>query len=341
MTRAVSAKCPECGARLKIDPGLPQARCEFCGTTSVIQRGKAPPAPPTGAPQHPVIHVGTGFRWWILLPALLPVVLGLGITAFVTRAVQQATGDVASGVDLSGLAASNSEHLQWVGNRQPMLADVNGDGVADPVGWVRFLENGNTADHLAAFDANTGARLWATPQITDASSNHLAHAAIAGDKLVVADTVGVMRSFALGNGQSVHATQLGERAKRLCAGPSGSVLVDTTDERRLAFNLATGQLTPVGSGDREQPCKPLWSDEPGTLPGLFIDGRTFHAGNPLPEIDGMSVQRVLRPAEGGNAYALGYRTPGTGVPTAAEFVPTAASGRRQPKVVPVWLGAVP
>src|SRR5687767_3509443 len=55
MARLVAAKCPNCGAALKLDPSAQWVTCAYCSTSSFIQlTGRpAPPVPPPG----PLIYV--------------------------------------------------------------------------------------------------------------------------------------------------------------------------------------------------------------------------------------------------------------------------------------------
>lgn len=97
--------CPNCGAKLNVDPASPQATCQYCNTTSVIQRGNKPagklpqwqPPPgaqiPYGAPQMHVpvpmvIHVpqarfSTLWIWITLLGVLVPVAVTM-VPVFMT-----------------------------------------------------------------------------------------------------------------------------------------------------------------------------------------------------------------------------------------------------------------
>jgi DNA-directed RNA polymerase subunit RPC12/RpoP len=85
MSKLVSAKCPECGAKLKIDPSQAEAKCEYCGAVSRVEDKKkakaAPPPPQTpGMTYQPVIRVSSGASWswifWIIFPIIM--VFGVG-----------------------------------------------------------------------------------------------------------------------------------------------------------------------------------------------------------------------------------------------------------------------
>ncbi len=348
MAKLVNTKCPECGARLAIDPEKDQARCDYCGAVSRVEhrRHKAPPPPP-GSPIQPVIRVGAS-AGTVLVAVIVPIIITLfigGMTAF------QLSG--AGGPGSGGSAGQSfGEHMQWIASKQPMLVDLTGDGAADPVGWIRFLgSRGGSMDHLAAFDAVTGDRLWTTPQITDGSQTHEARAALAGDKLLVADPTGMLHAHYLGTGQRVWTAMIGERVLRICDGGPGQVRVEKKDEHQVTVALATGQLAPAGPVDKAAPCGGLWTDVPGNAPSAFLAGDTFDNVVVQPVIPGMDVARVVVEPGTGTYLAIGSRKPGTAVPVAARYAPPARApdgGKRggsawmdKPEVTPTWLAAIP
>lgn len=347
MARIVKTACPECGARIQFDPAGVEAKCEYCGAVSRIERSK-PPRPGTAemprVDGRPVVYapkaVGGAVVAVIVIAGVLPVVIG-AIVAGVAMS-RAASGAIASGPGAGGSAGQGiAEHMQWQGNRRAMLADVNGDGALDPIGWVRFLDGSVSNDHVAAFDAATGSRLWLTPPLADGSQSYNAKAALAGDKLVVADPAGALRAFSLANGQLVWSGVLGERAERLCGAGDGSVRVETADKRALVAALATGQITPGGAVERGAACDGIQTaDGPAGLFSSLAGGTWDEGGIVNPEIAGMDVGRVVVDAVTGARVALGDKRPGTRVPMAALYDPPGARDRKR-KATARWLTAIP
>lgn len=73
--------CPNCGAKLSVDPGLPHATCQYCKTTSVIQRGNKPAKlpqwqPPAGAALPP------GSPYGAPMPQMVPMVIRVPRSSF-------------------------------------------------------------------------------------------------------------------------------------------------------------------------------------------------------------------------------------------------------------------
>jgi hypothetical protein len=342
MARIVKTDCPECGARLQFDPEGTEAKCEYCGAVSRIEKQKPPKGQEAPHTHGPVVYVPKANNAWIafiVLPIVLSMVIGGGVMTKVFSAVGGAAG---GGPGAGGTAGQGLlEHMQWQGSFQPMFADVNRDGAPDPIGWIRFLQDSSTMDHLAAFDAVTGNRLWMTPPITDASQSYNAKAVLADDKLVVADPTGVLRAFSIYNGQLVWTAMLGERADRICGGGAGLVRVETTDKRALSVALATGQITPAGTVERETPCTGVQSADRGeSLYSRLVGGTWNEGGEENPEIAGMDVEVVVVDAVSGAHVALGGKSPGTRVPTAALYDARGLNQNNR-KATPRWITAIP
>ena len=339
MARIVKTSCPECGARLQFDPEGTEAKCAYCGAVSRIEKQKPPKGEAPVRTQGPVVYVPRASYAWIAF-IILPIVLSMAIGGGV---MTQVFGGIAGGGPGAGggVGQGTLEHMQWQGNYQPMLADVNGDGVADPIGWVRFLEGASTTDHFAAFDAVTGARLWLTPAISDSSQSYNARAALSGDKLVVADPTGLLRAFSIFNGQLVWTAMLGERADKICGAGAGFVRVETTDKRVLTVALATGQLTPSGTVARETPCVGVQTaDGKESLYSRLAGGTWNEGGVMTPEIPGMDVEIVAVDAVSGAHVALGQKNPGTRVPMAALYDPRGVTENKRDAAAR-WMTAIP
>jgi DNA-directed RNA polymerase subunit RPC12/RpoP len=361
-----TAKCPECGARLEVDPSQSEVRCEYCGAISRVEDKKksarqAPPPPQSSnAPAQPVIRVNSGasLTWlWIVLPVFIGLSSMGGVLIPLMRGVS-GIGEAADGI-ASGAGQLAGDRIQWVGNRQAMLADLTGDGVADPIGWVRFLGDGTTG-HVAAFDAVSGRRLWQTPSVGDSSRASKCRAALAGDKLLIADSTGVLNAYATGNGAQAWSVPLGERVERFCGAGGGWVRVEKKDEQQVLVNPATGQTSPGGEVKDDGQCGGLWTDVPGRGPRVVTRGDTFDNEIVQPIIEGMNVDSVAVDFGSSTYVALGGKNPGTAVPMAAAYAPprpeddgkkkgkrrhrrrpTKPSWMNKPEVSPKWMTAIP
>lgn len=352
MAKLVNAKCPECGAKLKVDPTQAEARCDYCGAVSRVEDKKKAPATPLpaqtpGASYQPVIRVSSGFRWMWIFWIIFPIIMVFGVGGATMFQVFGSMGEMFGGGGPGsggGAGQSFGEKMQWIANKQPMLIDITRDGVADLVGWVRFQNMGSSADHIAAFEATTGNRLWTTPQLTGTSGTNQARAAVAGDKLLLGDPTGVIKAFSVYNGQQVWTAMLGERVERICGAGQGHVRVEKKDKQAVTVALATGQITPAGQAD-EQLCSGVWTDVPGETAGVRTGGDTFDEWIKQPEIDGISVGKVVADFGSPTWVAVGSRKPGTRVPTAAAFPAPKSIGKgswmKKKKAQPLWVAAIP
>ena len=344
----IKSKCPECGARMKVDMQAEFARCEYCGTTARIADKKKPPPKPTPhAPKapEPVIWVSTGrsFAWTWIFSALLP----LAIFGFVFYTTASKTplgnmfglGDGKSSGPGSGSSVGQSfgEHMQWVSHKQPMLADLTGDGVLDVIGWTRFLNmgGGTTYDHLGAFDPVKQQRIWDTGPLGDSSNTSKMRAAMIADKLLVADAGGMLKAYSLANGALVWQAIIGERTEAVCAAEQGFADVRTADKRISKINLANGQLTPAGQWSSDTPCGALQSDSEKIGPFFsFEDARDIDESG----VSGIDIDSLVTDTSTGNVTALGTRKPGTRSPVAAGVQLT--PGKRRRKVAARWISSV-
>jgi len=344
MARIVKSACPECGAGIQFDAEGVEAKCEYCGAIARIERSK-PPKPGTAEMPRidgrPVVYAPKAVGGAIAAVVILFTVLPIAIIAIVIGVIMSKAGS-SSGPGSGGTVGQGlTEHMQWQGNRRAMLADVNGDSVLDPIGWVRFLEGSTTTDHVAAFDAITGKRLWLTPALTDSSQSYNAKAAISGDKLVVADPTGVLKAFSLANGQLVWSGVIGERVDRICGAGDGFVRLETADKRALTAMLANGQLTPAGAVERDAPCNGIQSADGSA--GIFSSmlGGTWDEGGVFnPELEGMRVESVVADNVTGQLVAIGSKSPGTSVPMAALYDPAGVTEHKR-KATARWMSVIP
>jgi outer membrane protein assembly factor BamB len=330
---------------LQFDPEGTEAKCAYCGAVSRIEKQKPPKGQPPVPMQGPVVYVPkANYAWivFIILPVVISMAVGGGVMTNIFGAMGGAVGGAGSGPGAGGTAGQGVlEHMQWQGNTQPMLADVNGDGVLDPVGWIRFLNGSSTADHLAAFDAVTGNRLWVTVAISDSSQSYNCRTALSGDKLVVADPTGMLRAFSVFNGQLVWTAMLGERADRICGAGAGYLRVETTDKRALTAALATGQLTPSGTVARGAACTGAQATSgKESLYHRIAGDRWGEGGVFTPELDGMDAEVVAVDAMSGSHVALGVKSPGTRVPMAALYDPRGVTENKR-KATARWMTAIP
>ncbi len=295
-------RCPSCGANLNPAPEAARVTCEYCGTTAMVQRRGTTIAPE--APSMPVA-VGTLPRWAYALYAvpLIGVLSSVGVSLYL--GVTGGGGGVLSGI------------VQWSAHAPFGLRDVNGDGAADPIGWVRTFRaaGGEHSSHIAAYDGVSGARLWMTPPLFAVGEEHKALFGLAGDAVLVAGPDGSLHGFALADGAARWQINIGERATQICEQEDGAVLV-TADEVSRAVSLVDGAFRPA---EAPSPCLSLGGVEPAASSDRSRRrySPSFTLGEQAAPPKGMSVREWLGASS--VEVALGVKDPGTPVPMVAVY----------------------
>lgn len=342
--RAIVVKCPQCGANLRVDDSVRSVTCTYCGTASQIQQRSRvfqvpqpmpppqypPPAygahPPPYVPQVPIARQKVSPAIFVV-PMVM--IMGLaGAVSYFVMSVPRAVQDrVQQAADLS------KQRVHWSGG-PPVITDVDGDGVGDLVGFVRYVLDGDRA-HLAAFSGATGARLWQSEQLGKSADHSQTMTATSGELVYHVGDNGILHARNRKDGALLWSTPLGEKADCLCAGTAaGEVTLETADDQWWIIDAAGAK----------RPGPPLLRlDESGTkpenayarfvaigaegAPGLCInlDNRTWSRPvqlltmdnwTTMPKVPGMYPKRVVR-RPGGPIVVVGYKQPGTQVPMLA------------------------
>lgn len=225
-------------------PGIDQVTCSYCGTTSFIERARAPLHAPVvvvkASPPWLFVALGVaaaltlgaaGLVYALLLSAPAPV------TSPPSRAVEEAgSASAPAGSPISGPVASP---IEIQSDFPPLLADLNADGVSDVVARI----GGSGSEHYAAFDGKSGRELSRTPAVPDENPTAMA---IASRRLFVAARNGQLTSYGLGDGSLQWSTALGARVSKFCGAKDPSaLLVVTDDERNLSIDTTTGRQSPT------------------------------------------------------------------------------------------------
>lgn len=295
MAKLVSAKCPHCGAPVKIPPDLEHVVCGYCHHSSSIQRGRPRPSPHHG----PVIHVPPQ-RPWGPAAAVPAIVLG---SLLVLGGVLGAVAKHPS-LGLAGL------RLDVHFSGQPFLFDVNGDGVTDLIGLSEYPAQ---SAWFAAYDGRDGKELWRTDTVTKEFA-HMGFHALAGNLLVTTDNLGKVQTYQAKTGKPAWASLVSDEVNKMYLGDD-FVRIHTRDNRFHFLSLATGQTLPDKSHI-------VASSIPQTRMhsgfGYYTADRIYFRNFGLTEsIEGMRPERAVIPDKGKRALVLGAKSPGSSVPMIA------------------------
>lgn len=312
--RLVEDICPGCGARIRVDADASEARFSYCSAT--FRPGAPRPPVPGGTPRAPR-RPSSGA--WIIGGAL-------GILAIVGIVLTRSGGTpapsaapISSATEQEPVVVKAPVGPRWLPHHQELLAELNGDGLRDPILGAGYgSSNGNTL-HLVALDAATGKRLWQSEAFPHEGWAFI-HVILMGENLLAADTAGMLRAIAVKSGKTIWSTPLGERVRRVCRQTDSGALLDLEDRRRLEVAFSTGTLTPHGNAvvPLDADCETLPSLRLGEDPRVRVISPSSLFGGRA-ELDGMNTSLLILPNEGPLAFALGVRTPGTRLPTVAAF----------------------
>jgi outer membrane protein assembly factor BamB len=320
--RAISIKCPECAARISAAPGSETATCSYCGTTAYIQRRSRfleiprppPPRPPAGQPALKVATQRHSSGWRAGVALLL---LGVGVP--VAGVALKRAGTELPGAG-SRTGASSPREPSWDGVDAVMLADLTGDGIADPLGRMRVLQPADRV-HWAAFDGATGKRLWLSPFLGDRGDLIHTPSGLAHGAVVVGLGPGELAGLSATDGSVTWRIRLSEKVKSICAGDrGGTVVVETADEKMSRIRTSDGGVEGViEAGD----CQPLPNDgrsaDGPRRSKVSWGGRGRHR---MPDdLEGITAREALFDPESDVAIALGTRSHGTRVPMVARYLP--------------------
>jgi outer membrane protein assembly factor BamB len=324
--RAIVVRCPNCGANLKIEHTVTSVKCSYCEVVSRIQpRTKIlqvpvhVPAPPRHQPAMPVAR--QKFSWLAMLPFLVIV------------------GAIASGIVFSArVQQQQASKMMWAG-RAPVLLDVDGDGVLDAVGVVRYVLDDDRA-HLAAYSGKTGAQLWQSESLGKYGELGQQVMAATRELVLIASDRGTLAARDRA-GKPVWQLTFDEKLDELCAGTApDEIIVATADQRWFAIDGKGNRreapalrrldrsytdkdawrvFESVGAEASPGVCRPIDNVSWTRAPGLLAT-RHWHDHVELPNI---RVDHYLR-RPGGPIVAFGSKTPGTAVPMLARIEGKAA-----------------
>lgn len=312
--KAISVKCPNCGASMNVAATVSTASCAYCGTTSRIRartRILEVPAPMSGI-NDPAIaslpvavqrHSGRWFGGLVMTMVVAGSALAFALVA-------------------SKGGALGTSQLHWA-SYAPLLADVNGDGTTDAIGRARYVGSKDEIT-LAAFDGASGAKLWETEPLGSYTDTYQGTVARVGEAVMFASGLGVVRFYSIDAGEQLHETSIGERLERACASGSAAWL-RTADERWLKLEMPDGVPAGIPSEvEWPEECQPVATDGKlgrGRLPSGTTELVTWGAreGQPPPRnIEGIRItSHAVTPER--DWIGLGHKQPGTRVPMAARY----------------------
>lgn len=292
--RATTVRCPECNAILQVTEGASVATCSYCGTTAQVQRRtqflqRPKPLPPTSHPQPmPVARqvVRRGPLAAILVIAMLGGAFAIAVP-IVVKKVKQAGGP------------------GWNGLGPALVADVDGDGIDDAIGFARYVLDGDRM-HLAAYSGKDGSQIWQGERLGTYTEVYQSGLVLAGDTIVRADARAAIEGFDVKTGARRWRATTGDVVDRMCASAPGELSIKTKDGQWLAIAVKDGAMHPSSP---PASCGEMQSARSHATRARVIERPDVNVG-------GMNVGRMYTRGDGPR-IAAGHRASGTSVPMLA------------------------
>jgi hypothetical protein len=324
----LSQNCPNCGASLQSGPPGQPVVCRYCGHTFQPPPDLAPRiivvAAPRGRPP-PVVRPARGSALSFLFAIL--VVCGVGFASFIKA---RSHGGIANLSPSQIVAAAVSNFMWDTVAGPPIPAAVGASGVEGFVGRIR--ERGEDNLFIAAFDGASLGVVWKTPALgTYSQAYQSTYASVVGRSVVVTDYRANVHVYDLGTGKETRAVKLTDRAKGMCAPPTGKgrVWIEMSDEKDVTFDVDSGALSPSA--------RPAWCPQGSGMGSDCRGWLTRGAPRPgcagpegAPKVNGFEAINVI--TDGDAAVALGKKHPGTSLPIVVGFDPKTKTVRWQESV---------
>jgi hypothetical protein len=285
--RAIQTHCPQCNAVLDVAAGMIATTCPYCGTSSRIERKRAPSF--AGASR--IRRQLPRRRTWVLLLVgwVVAVCVAVLIRRFYYRDAVIPFGFLV--VVCSIMFVAFRESASPPGNDAPLIADARGTDLV--ITLLRYVLWGDTI-HIAAYDTS-GRRRWETESVGKYLQAYQSKLAIVGDAIVRTDPRGLVECRDVETGALRWQTSLSEVVREVGLGAvKDEIALQTADEKWTVVAAADGSMRP---NSRPPP-------------------RVAEPESHDVRIDGMRIERVIAHGSGPR-IALGYRTPGTPVPMIA------------------------
>ena len=284
--------------------------CQYCGARSLLDRGRGRTHVPQNTEGMLVVRVLPSSSSAPAVVALAGVLLAAGIGVAVLLSVtasSKPSRSISPGITPPSTPFSTAPRSYF--SDQPMVADVNDDGVPDVIGKSNIPAGD---EWIAAYDGRNGKELWRTANLSKDAAGPEARRAVVGDRLISVDSLGKAQAYDLRTGAPLWSAPLGEKAERVCQGDA-LIVVQTVDEAKHGLEPATGKKRELA---KNAACASVPTSHKDEAPGYQIVGWWKFAELGLPQlhdVDGLSAHRALVPNGPGPRFLLGSRAKGSAV----------------------------
>ena len=243
--------CPRCGAPIHVDASAgPSVHCTFCGED--VELGAPPPriervVVPERAPDSERKRPERSGGSWIVPLMFVAAAAGGGVYWYRQHGIPglaTATGPkVVTDRD-------HGDDVEWdASDDPPVFASVSGREDFAGAFWRSGAGDKRLSHdiYVGVFDGTSHERVWyAGPFGRSNVATGATHYAAQGSRLVVTDYRGAFYVYDAASGAQLWQGTLADRARRVCAAPTGNdVWIDVLGDRAVTVDVTTGKSKPA------------------------------------------------------------------------------------------------
>ena len=229
---------------------------------------RSAPAPTAPAPTPPAAPRAQRSKLpLVAIAAALVIVSGVafaGYTAFTrfaegkraAAAAAESQEGAAGGFSVASLLKQGTPvfgrpRIAQIGSERPLIRDLDGDGTEDMLGRYREydFDAGTYYSYLAAFSGKDQSELWRSESIGAWPEETISAQVYDFGKTLVLSMSDKLHGHAAADGKRLWTAALSDKPKQI-GREGGALRVEAIDGKRFSVEVATGAVTPDGSGAR-------------------------------------------------------------------------------------------
>lgn len=261
MAALVPVQCPQCGAKVEVDPDMTQTTCRYCGTTSWVERPdvhrpKPPPntrvihlppmpgweGPPPVTPLMPVRPIASGSNpapiiavVGVVVVMLIGGVLAFGMLGVKRSAAPPVNANASAQVVAAPVLMPSKVERNFDRGGRPLIVDANGDGAEDAIVWESKAGKGV----FLALDGKSGKALWTSPMYEAPHGHHSFD--FAADRVLAVVRGVELKLLDLAKGTELRTITLDDNATRPCRAAEGTLRVLFESDEVAVIDTKSGQ----------------------------------------------------------------------------------------------------
>ena len=243
--KALTVRCPDCGAQLKAEKGLRE--CTYCGTSIMVDDGSRGVHGTTDAPQSSDAVRGKAQDEPKGPSASLVLIVSLFLLGATALGLALSSGGAAN----DSIAPKPTKRFQPAAPKvkaptmefeahHPVIAAVDGDGIADILG---YFEGPGDEFYVAALNGKDGSLLWRSDSVPGLIGGAEPRVIVGTDVVFAASSGGDLTAYSLRDGGTLWTLRLTEVVSEIYELDGTTAQVVLTDKQVLHVGLERGALS--------------------------------------------------------------------------------------------------